>query len=153
MKLDEAAHILGSAEFFSICNLEQRRMLAFAGERRALMPKETLFRVGDVTEGAYVLISGELVSRQSDAEGAQNIPITQPGAVIGELALIAKHPRRATVVAVTQADLLLVPRIAFSKLMQQYPEIAQKAAAKIRQDVDAFVAPLASAREKVSSRR
>ncbi len=153
MQLDEAAHILGSADFFSICNLEQRRMLAFAGERRALIPNETLFRVGDVTEGAYVLISGELLSSQSDTKDAKSVSITQPGAVIGELALIAKQPRRATVVAVTAADLLLVPRIAFSKLMQQYPEIAQKAAGKIRQDVGAYVTPLANARQKISSRR
>ncbi|HHG90999.1 MAG TPA: cyclic nucleotide-binding domain-containing protein [Devosia sp.] len=153
MQLDEAAHILGSADFFSICNLEQRRMLAFAGERRGLLSGETLFRAGDVTEGAYVLISGELLSSRSEPKDAKGVSITQPGAVIGELALIAKKPRRATVVAVTPADLLLVPRIAFSKLMQQYPEVAQRAASKIREDVGAYVTPLASAGEKISGRR
>ncbi len=128
-------------------------MLAFAGERRTLMPDETLFRAGDVTEGAYVLISGELVSKQSDAKNLPSVPIIQPGAVIGELALIAKHPRRATVKAVTAVELLLVPRVAFSKLIQQYPEIAQKAAAKVRQDVNTYVTPLVSAKQKISARR
>ena len=150
MQLDEAAHILGSADFFSICNLEQRRMLAFAGERKYLMPDETLFRVGDVTEGAYVLINGELVSQQSGS--TLEIEIVQPGTVIGELALIAKHPRRAKVIARSRTDLLLVPRIAFSKLMQQYPEIASKAAAKIRGDVDQYVGSLSEVKSKTFKR-
>lgn len=141
MQLDDAAHILGAADFFSICDLEQRRMLAFGSDRKVLKVGETLFRIGDVTPGAYVLISGQLTSRDKHpgAEGAHSVVIDQPGTVVGELAMIAKHPRRSTVTATTEAELLLVPRETFSKLMQQFPDLAAKAAAKVQVDLQSYI--------------
>ena len=149
MQLDDTAHILGGADFFSICNLEQRRMLAFAGERRMLKTGETLFRAGDVTHGAYVLISGILGSRQATTGEDELVEIDKPGTIVGELALITKYPRRATVVAKTDVELLLVPRTAFSKLMRQYPEIARRAAAKIRHDANAYVGALEQVKRRI----
>lgn len=141
MQLDDAANILGAADFFSICDLEQRRMLAFGSDRQVLKAGEVLFRVGDVTPGAYVLISGELVSRDkhSGDEKLHSVDIDQPGTVIGELAMIAKHPRRSTVTAKTEVELLFVPRDTFSKLMQQFPDLAAKAAAKVQGDLQSYI--------------
>lgn len=116
-------------------------MLAFASDRRVLKPDEVLFRIGDVTPGAFVLISGTLISRDKHAGGggSHEIEINQPGTVIGELAMIAKHPRRSTVTAKTEAELLLVPRETFSKLMQQFPDLAAKAAAKVHTDLQSYL--------------
>lgn len=141
MQLDDAAHILGAADFFSICDLEQRRMLAFGSDRQVLKAGEVLFRIGDVTPGAYVLISGTLVSRDKHPGDADvhNVEIDQPGTVIGELAMIAKHPRRSTVTAKTETEVLLVSRETFSKLMQQFPDLAAKAAAKVQGDLQSYI--------------
>lgn len=141
MQLDDAAHILGAADFFSICDLEQRRMLAFGSDRRLLKPDEVLFRIGDVTPGAYVLIAGSLTSRDKHPgdTDVHTITIDQPGTVIGELAMIAKHPRRSTVTAKTESEVLLVPRETFSKLMQQFPDLAAKAAAKVQGDLQSYL--------------
>ena len=38
MQLDDAATILGRADFFEICDAEQRRLLAFASERKKFRP-------------------------------------------------------------------------------------------------------------------
>ncbi len=114
-------------------------MLAFASERVVLEPDKVLFRVGDVTEGAYVLISGTLISTPATSGVDEAIEISLPGTVIGELALIAKHPRRATVKAKTPVELLMVPRTSFAKLLEQFPEIASRTAAKIRNDLGTYV--------------
>lgn len=154
MQLDDAAHILGSADFFSICDIEQRRMLAFASDRQLLTPGDVLFRIGDVTPGAFVLISGTLISRDKH-EGesdAHTVEITEPGTVIGELAMIAKHPRRSTVTAKTEAELLLVPRETFSKLMQQFPDLAAKAAAKVQTDLQSYLNQVHKVAPKFSQR-
>ncbi len=142
MQLDDTAHILGSAEFFAICSLEQRRMLAFASEWIKLRAGDTLFKAGQVSPGAYVLISGELSSTQKLSPNSNPIEIIQPGTVIGELALIVKHPRRSTIVCKSDAQLLMVPRSAFSKLMQQFPEIAVKAVDQIKGDVGKYVSSI-----------
>ncbi len=148
MQLDDTAHILGSADFFSICNLEQRRMLAFASDRVRLATGETLFEKGQVTDGAYVLVSGELVAKGTPGTGEKDVAIIHPGTVMGQLALITRHPRRATIVCVSTAELLLVPRSAFSKLMEQFPDVARRAVELIRNDIGAYVAPLREAVRK-----
>ncbi|VAW23135.1 hypothetical protein MNBD_ALPHA11-1283 [hydrothermal vent metagenome] len=145
MQLDDTAHILGNAEFFSICSLEQRRMLAFASEWVRFKEGEILFKAGQIAPGAYVLISGELISTQKDIPSGKPIIITDPGAVIAELALIVKHPRRADVVCKTDAQLLMVPRSAFSKIMQQFPEIAIKAEAMVRSDISKYISNIEGA--------
>ncbi len=147
MQLDDTAHILSSAEFFSICNIEQRRMLAFASEWIKLDAGETLFRAGQVSPGAYVLISGELRSVQEGALDKDAVIINRPGTVIGELALITEHPRRASVVCNRDAQLLMVPRSAFSKIMEQFPEIAIKAQQKVRQEMARYVSSIKGAKK------
>jgi len=142
MQLDDTAHILGSAEFFSICNLEQRRMLAFASEWTKLAQGETLFKAGQISPGAYVLISGELSSTKRTNSKEEAVIIEQPGTVIGELALIVKHPRRTTIICTSDAQLLMVPRSAFSKLMQQFPEIAAKAVELVRGDIGKYISSI-----------
>ena len=60
---DDAAEALAQAEFFDICDDEQRRMLAFAGEIRHFEPDAVLYQAGDVPQGAFVLISGTLKAK------------------------------------------------------------------------------------------
>lgn len=153
MQLDDTAHILGSADFFSICNLEQRRMLAFASERKQFEAGSVLFNAGDVTSGAYVLISGELVSKDNDALDAEVVHISQPGTVIAELALIAEHPRRSSVVCETNVELLAVPRSAFGKLMEEFPDVASRAMELIRNDIGKFVSSLEGAGIRAEKKR
>jgi len=123
-------------------------MLAFASERIVLEPGKVLFRVGDVTEGAFVLISGTLISTPASSQIDEAVEINLPGTVIGELALIAKHPRRAIVKAKTNVELLLVPRTSFAKLLEQFPEIASRTAAKIKNDLGAYVSRIEQLKEK-----
>ncbi|HHB82741.1 MAG TPA: cyclic nucleotide-binding domain-containing protein [Devosia sp.] len=146
MELDETAHILGSADFFAICTLEQRRMLAFASEQVFFEAGKTLFVAGEVISGAYVLISGELISTKLSKRVEKPVFIDAPGTVIGELALIAKHPRRATITCKTDAKLLYVPRSAFAKLMQQFPDVAVRAMAFIQDDISKYVGSLKQVR-------
>jgi len=129
-------------------------MLAFTSERVVLKPGEVLFRAGDVTEGAYVLISGTLISTPLIAgsgkpETDEAVEIHQPGTVIGELALIAKHPRRANVKAKNAVELLLVPRTSFAKLVEQFPEIALRVSAKIKNDLGKYVSDIEQIKTKL----
>ncbi|MCB1516232.1 MAG: cyclic nucleotide-binding domain-containing protein [Hyphomicrobiaceae bacterium] len=146
MHLEDAARVLDAADFFSICNMEQKRMLAFASERRVLRPGEVLFRKGDVVPGAFVLMSGSLTS--IDKEGASN-EISVPGTVVAELALVTSHPRRATLTAQSEAELLMVPRDTFMKLMQQFPDVAELALRRVHSDLKSFVDPITQVRGKI----
>ena len=152
MYLDDTAHILGSTEFFAICNLEQRRMLSFASERVKLEEGETLFISGEVVDGAYVLVSGELMSKQLSGSNADPIVISEPGTIIAELALITSHPRRSTLICKSEVELLMVPRAAFTKLMQQFPEIASYARELVRTNIATYVNAIDEAKPKLTAK-
>lgn len=80
MQLDDAATILSHADFFEVCSAEQRRLLAFASERRKFRPGETIYRSGDVPEGAHVLVTGTVATTH---EGGESNPflVHETGAV------------------------------------------------------------------------
>jgi CRP-like cAMP-binding protein len=147
MQLDDAATILARADFFEVCDAEQRRLLAFASERKRYRPGSVIYSSGEVPEGAHVLISGTVATTQ---EGGTENPflVHETGAVLSAMALVVAKPRPVTIKAVDNVETLFVPRSAFMKLAQQYPDLARRAADRIRRDLTGYL----SAIEKVRGR-
>jgi CRP-like cAMP-binding protein len=137
---DFAAEALAQAEFFDICDDDQRRMLAFAGDQRHFEPDAVLYSAGDVPQGAFVLISGT-VKAQPDG-GGKPYAVSEPGSVISAMALILAKPRPITITAVTDCQTLFVPRYAFKKLIQQSPELAQRTIDRVQQDIGNYLGAL-----------
>jgi len=92
MQLDDATTILGRADFFEVCDAEQRRLLAFASERKRFRPNSIIYQAGDVPEGAHVLVSGTMATYQ---EGDDDHPfvISQVGSTVGAMSLVIAKPR------------------------------------------------------------
>lgn len=151
MQLDDAATILARADFFEVCDAEQRRLLAFASERKKFRPGTVLYESGDVPEGAHVLVSGTVATTR---DGAEDDPflVHDAGAVLGVVALVIAKPRPVTVKAVDAVETLFVPRSAFMKLLQQYPDLAARAADRIRRDLSGYVGAIESLRPKMGGR-
>jgi len=148
MQLDDAATILGHADFFEICDAEQRRLLAFASERKRYRPGTVIYSSGEVPEGAHVLVSGTVATTQ---EGLEENPflIHDHGAVLGAMALVVAKPRPVTVKAVDTVETLFVPRSAFMKLAQQYPDLAARAATRIRRELTGYLGAIETIRGKI----
>ncbi len=145
MQLDDAATILGRADFFEICDAEQRRLLAFASERKKFRPGTVIYAAGDVPEGAHVLVSGTVSSTQAGAEDNPYL-IHEVGAVMGAMALVLAKSRPVTIKAVDAVETLFVPRTAFLKLATQYPDLAARAADRIRSELAGYLAAIEEAR-------
>ncbi|MDB5540003.1 MAG: cAMP-binding protein [Devosia sp.] len=145
MQLDDAATILGRADFFEICDAEQRRLLAFASERKKFRPNTVIYASGEVPQGAHVLVSGTVSSTQ---DGAENNPylIHDVGAVLGAMALVVAKPRPVTIKSVDAVETLFVPRTAFMKLANQYPDLAGRAAERIRRELTSYLGAIEGAR-------
>ena len=150
MQLDDATTILGRADFFEVCDAEQRRMLAFASERKKYRPGSVLYSAGDVPEGAHVLISGTVSTLQGGNESDPYV-ITGPGTVLGTVSLVLAKPRPVTVKAIDAVETLFVPRSAFMKLCQQSPDLAARAADRIRKELAAYLTAIEKAGPKMGS--
>ncbi len=150
MQLDDAATILARADFFEICDAEQRRLLAFASERKRFRPGAVVYKAGDVPEGAHVLVSGT-VTMVAEGEGPV-VPrvVGQQGAILGAMALIVARPRPVTVRAIDVVDTLFVPRTAFLKLATQFPELASRASDRIKRDLVGYVGAIEDMKGRVA---
>lgn len=149
MQIDDAAGILAGADFFDVCTDEERRMLAFASERKRYAAGSIILESGEVPDGPQVLISGS-ISITPDGTGEPNpMVVSQPGAVISLVSLIVERPRRVTVRAISIVETLVVPRTSFVKLANQSPQLAARAASRIRRDLITFVSAVAPMKAKL----
>jgi CRP-like cAMP-binding protein len=148
MQLDDTATLLGRAECFDLCDADQRRLLAFASERKKFRPGSVIYAAGDVPEGAHVLISGTVATMH---EGREDNPflVHQQGALLGAMGLVVAKPRPVTVKAVDAVETLLVPRTAFMKLANQYPALAARAAERIRTELLGYLDAVSSLKGKI----
>ncbi len=147
--MDDAAGVLARADFFDICDDEQLRMLGFAGDRKHFAADETIYKAGDVPQGAFVLIEGTIRARHEGAEAGKPYALSEPGSVISPTALILEKPRPVTFTAITDCEMLFVPRTAFLKLLRQNPELAGRAAKRIEQDLGRYMHALEPLRTRM----
>jgi CRP-like cAMP-binding protein len=150
--MDDAAAVLGRADFFDMCTDEQRAMLGFASDRQRVDADDVVYKAGDVPLGAYVLISGTLKARNEGPEAGKPYALSEPGSVISPTALILDKPRPVTITAVTDCELLFVPRPAFLKLLRNYPDLAQKAVQRVERELNSYLNALDPLRRKMKDR-
>jgi CRP-like cAMP-binding protein len=81
---------------------------------------QVLFNKGEPGDFMYVLMSGtaDIVVRDKVMETAV------PGTIVGEMALINKGPRSATVIATSDCKFLPIEHERFNFLVQKKPEFA-----------------------------
>jgi len=81
---------------------------------------QVLFKAGERGSFMYVLMSGtaEIIVRNRVMETAE------PGAIVGEMAIIDDNVRSATVVAKSDCKFLPIERERFNFLVQRKPEFA-----------------------------
>jgi CRP-like cAMP-binding protein len=150
MQLDDATTILGRADFFEVCDTEQRRLLAFASERKKFRPGSVLYQAGDMPEGAHVLVSGTVATYQV-GDDENPFVVTTQGSVLGAMSLVIAKPRPVTVKAIDNVETLLVPRSAFMKLCNQSPDLAARAADRIRFELSGYLSAVEQVRGKIGS--
>jgi CRP-like cAMP-binding protein len=149
MQIEDAASVLASAEFFGICTDDERRLLAFASERKRYAAGTVIEAAGAVPTGAHVLISGSVSLVPEGAPAGAARLVSQPGAVIGVSALMIERPRAVTITAGEATVTLLVPRFAFLKLLNESPELVRRTAARTRQELLDFMGALAPLRDRI----
>jgi CRP/FNR family transcriptional regulator, cyclic AMP receptor protein len=84
----------------------------------------------------FIVLEGEVEVRQGD----RVVATRGPGEYVGEIALLDKRPRTATVVATAPVSLEVLSRREFMSLLAQAPELSEQILATVAQrlaDLDA----------------
>ena len=111
----------------------------------SLKADQTLFVAGDEGDGCYRVEEGLLkASIAAPAGGERILAILGPGSVVGELSMIDRGPRSASVTALRDSKLSFVGRTAFEAFGQSRPElyrhVATLLAQRLRDTDEALVA-------------
>lgn len=96
---------------------DELQQLMDMAEPVSLHAGEILIKQGDVGDAAYVVIRGEFEIQKLTGQSLIKIDVRNPGDVVGEMALLSRAPRNATVVAKTDCEALRIPKEAFEKLL------------------------------------
>jgi CRP/FNR family cyclic AMP-dependent transcriptional regulator len=98
------------------------RRSALSGKNKILKPGELLFRVGEQSDGMYLIRKGQILVYLD--KGGTEIPLATIGAgsMLGEMALFDKKPRSASARAVDEVEVTKITNEEFTKIMTQIPK-------------------------------
>lgn len=112
------------SDLFGTLEMDVLQELQNQLEWTTLTKGETLFRQGDPGDGMFIVVTGRLQILIQDKHGKEHIHSeVGPGEVVGELALLTRDPRAATVYAIREANVVKLPAEVFEKLISQFPQM------------------------------
>ncbi len=124
---DGKVELLRSVPLFAGCSKNELRQLAATADEIDLREGYVLMREGRPGREFFVLIDGSVDVTAKGRKLAQ----LEGGDWIGEIALLTKVPRTATVTATSAVRALVVTDRAFRRLVETMPSIALKVLASV----------------------
>lgn len=128
-KLDD----LGRLWLFSALSKKELATIARRADEVRVPAGKVLTAEGKAGHEFFLIVNGQAAVER----GGRTIATLTPGQYFGELSLLDRGPRSATVVAETEMDLLVLGQREFSGLLDEVPGLAHKLlaamAAKLRE--------------------
>jgi CRP-like cAMP-binding protein len=130
---------LASVPLFAACSRKDLQKIARASDEVTIPEGRDLMRQDEIGRECYVLVDGTATVTRN----GRRVATLGPGSYFGELSLLDKGPRTATVTAATPLTVLVLGPREFSSVLESVPGLAQKLlgtlAARIRElDKKAF---------------
>ena len=146
MTLADDIAALRDADLFSGFSGDQLRLIAFTAERLTFADGDIVFEEGMISDGAYLVASGQLGLEA----GGRQFGIAGPGSLLAETALISALPYRLTASATEVTDVLFIQRTQFIRLIEEYPAIAAEMDHRLRKSFSDLVSALNSVKTRLA---
>jgi len=98
---------------------EELSQIAEIIEEMQLSEDKILFSQGDSSDAFYIVLTGELEINKIFNKKSVHITNVSRGSIIGEMGFITDSPRTATIKALTDVEMLKIPKEQFNKLMEK----------------------------------
>ena len=118
---DAKVELLKRVPLFSRLNKKGLEDVAHLADELDLPAGKEMATEGDRGREFFVLLNGEADVTKS----GQHINTMKEGDFFGEIALVTKMPRTATVTATTDVNVLVITEHAFDALLKRSPEIGR----------------------------
>jgi CRP-like cAMP-binding protein len=119
---DKKLEHLGQVKMFSSLNKKELGLIAKASEVIKVPAGTELVKEGEIGHEFYLIASGSATVRR----GGRKIAGLGPGDYFGEMALLDRGPRTATIVSDEPSELILLGQREFMAVLDQVPLLAHK---------------------------
>ena len=116
--------LLKRVPLFEHCSKKDLQNIAQIADELDLRAGKVLIEEGGRGREFFVIVEGEVEVRRK----GRKVATLGPGDFVGEMALLSKIPRTATVTAVTVVDVLVITDRAFLDLLNRMPDLWLKIA-------------------------
>lgn len=112
---------------FTVLTRDEINYLARNGVHKRYPKNSLLICEGDDSDSLYVLLEGRVKIYAGDESGKEIvINIQGPGEIFGEVAMIGKIPRSASVMSIEPVQVAFLSRAKFEACLLEHPELALK---------------------------
>ena len=120
--LTDIENALASVSMFSLCSKRELRLVAKLARTQEVPRGTTLLVEGEVGEEMLVFLTGSAVVQR----GGRKIAALGAGDVVGELGVLGRAPRNATVTTTDDSEVAIIGRRALNRLLADAPGFARK---------------------------
>ena len=107
-------------------SLDYRKGLPLSASDHNFEDGDVIFREGDRSQAAFVLVSGQVELIKKTTNGLVRLALISPGEIFGEMGIIDRSARSATARAVGQVSVEEIDRSGFINSVQDEPDMALK---------------------------
>jgi CRP-like cAMP-binding protein len=133
LRADTRVELIRGLPLFELCSKRDLRRIASLAEERTLEAGTELIHEGEPGREFYVVVDGQVDVRRR----GRRIARLAEGSYVGEIALLSRSPRTATVVAATPLRVLAISGRDFVELLDSLPELWLKVARTLADRVEA----------------
>jgi len=133
LKADTKVELIRHLPLFELCSRRDLRRIAALAVEREIDEGSELIREGEPGTEFFVVVEGEIDVRRR----GRRVASLGAGSYVGEIALLSRSPRTATVVATTPLRVLAIAGRDFVELLDSIPELWLKVARTLADRVDA----------------
>jgi potassium efflux system protein len=131
VRRDEKVRLVSRVPLFEACSQAELARIASIAVQVELPKGEVVFREGEPGDDFYVFVKGSADVRAKK----RHIRALRAGDFAGEIGLILKAPRTATVTTTSPVTALHMTRKGFSELLKTSPRIQQRVLLALAQRV------------------
>ena len=125
---EDTRRFLTESELFSIIPEDARAGLAPAARPRTVSADEVVFKRGDEGDSFFVVAKGKVSITLELPTGSQEVSTLEPGDFFGEIAMLTRAHRTATVTGVEDTVVLEFPADEILPLCRQHAKFKERIA-------------------------
>src|SRR5947207_13782542 len=103
----------------ALVDIEQRM------RRREFLPQSLIVKEGSAGDSAFFIVSGRAAVRRKDPESGIDFLLAElgEGEMFGEMALLTRKPRTASVMALEAVSCAVLEQAEFERLLREHPSL------------------------------